>query len=142
MMRHLEDVEAGSTISNVRLMCYPVEKSPWLRQIPLSVRLSSLQLQGLDVQLHPSNGFQGVLGAAVQVSGLKQLQLKQCTLLDEGDAALAQCASLFHLSISDSRYEFPTPVFQQLQQLTYLELARIGLKRPCQAGPVLEPLQR
>jgi hypothetical protein len=113
------------------------EDRPWaveIHQLPPNLRLTSLRLQGAAVQLQPWNGFQGLLGAAAQVAGLKQLRLKDCTLLDSTGndalaAALSPLARLEHLSISDRQrsMQLPTAVFWQLQHLTYLELAYIGL---------------
>ena len=94
-----------------------------------------------------------MLGAAAGIAALKQLQLRDCVLLD-GDEGLAAAmsqlpAGLEHLGISQvtsSRYLqgyacFPTGVLQWLQQLTYLELACIQLQRPDEASPTLQPLQ-
>lgn len=60
--------------------------------------------------------------------------MKDCTLLDSTGndalaAALSPLARLEHLSISDRQrsMQLPTAVFWQLQHLTYLELAYIGL---------------
>jgi hypothetical protein len=63
-------------------------------------------------------------------------------------AALSQPTGLVHLSISDSKFEFrplqlSAAVLQKLQQLTYLELARIRLLGTCQdALQLLQVLTR
>ena len=116
-----------------------------LQQLPPSLQLNSLQLQGLRLQVLPAEGFQGVLGAAAAVAALKQLQLTDCTLTDDEEgltAALSPlAAALEHLSISDVCFDgqqigFPTAVLRQMQQLTYLELASVcvggGLQREVQ----------
>jgi hypothetical protein len=122
-------------------------------QLPHNLQLSSLQLDGLMLQLQPGDGFQGVQGSAVDVAALKQLLLmsliSSCKLLDDDDQALA--AALFqlptgleHLSICDissSEGQFPTAVLPQLQQLTYLELSGMGLQGPGESSPALQPLQ-
>lgn len=58
-----------------------------LRQLP-NLQLSSLQLDGFRLQLQPlGGGFQGVLASAASgVAALKQLRLKGCWLLDDGEA--------------------------------------------------------
>jgi hypothetical protein len=55
-------------------------------------------------------------------------------------------AGLEHLSLRDLRcngqmVQFPTAVLQQLQQLTYLELADVSVLGPDEASPVMQPLQ-
>jgi hypothetical protein len=115
-----------------------------VRQLPPNAQLSSLLLSNLKVQLQPGEGFHGVLGVPAQVSGLTKLQLQQCAMLDDAGppwvlgagragvlaAALLQPAGLVHLSISDLHgdlrpWQLSAAVSQKLQQLTYLELARI-----------------
>jgi hypothetical protein len=127
-----------------------------LRQLPSNLRLNSLQLEHLHLQLQPGNGSRGVLGAAAMVAALKQLQLHDCELLDGEEqlaAALWQLpAGLEHLSISGLVWDFqptpgrcwvqiPTGVLQQLQQLTYLELTRCRLKSAVEGELALRPLQ-
>jgi hypothetical protein len=110
-----------------------------LRQLPANLRLHSLVCEDICVQLHPGEGFQGVLGLAA----LKHLQIKRCELLptgaDEGlQVALSQLpAGLEHLCISRvhfgdvwSQGGLNSGALQQLQQLTYLELAYLHLKIP------------
>jgi hypothetical protein len=69
-----------------------------LFQLPPLRQLSSLQLDSMMVQLHPRNGFQGVMEAA---TALKQLLLSDCKLIGSKDglaAALSQLPStLQHL---------------------------------------------
>lgn len=112
------------------------------------------------LHLEPNPRFPGVVG---HLASLTQLQLKQCKLdlanwwdRDQAGrmlvAALSQCERLVHLSISELSYSapggtltryipVPTAVIHQMQQLTYLELARIRLRGPDQDGPASEPLQ-
>jgi hypothetical protein len=122
-----------------------------LHQLPPSLQLSSLQLETVRLQLLAGNGFQGVLGAAAAVAALKQLRLTNCLVLDDQQglaAALSPLSSVLeHLSISTLRFKgdrqvvFPTAVLRQLQQLTYLELARIRAQGPDEASPALQPLE-
>jgi hypothetical protein len=98
-------------------------------------RLDTLQVRGLHVQLQPGDGFAGVLHAGMP---LKQLQFDTCRLLDgeEGLAgALPLLPSLQHLCIGDTYGQaksipFPSSVLQELQQLTYLELAACKVQDP------------
>ena len=123
-----------------------------LRQLPQHLQLSSFHLSDVQVQLLPGNGFQGVLSATAQQAPLKQLRLDSCMLLDSvsgGELAAALTvlpAGLEHLSICNLRcngeiVQFPTAILQQLQQLTYLELADVSVLGPGKASPVLQPLQ-
>ena len=136
-----------------------------LRQLPPQLQPSSLCLSWFCLQLQAGGGFQGVLGPAARLAALKKLQQKYCNLPHcgeikfgdgEGLAAVLPLlpAGLEHLSIVSVRvltewYEprlddnacFPTGVLQQLQQLTYLELAALQLKGPDAASPALQPLQ-
>jgi hypothetical protein len=119
------------------------------------VKLRSLQLDRVQVQLQPGGGFQGVLGAAAALTALTQLQLTSCDLLDDAAAeplaaALSQLpAGMQHLGIRiirrrrrDEQLQFPTAVLQQqLQHLTYLELAGVDLQGPNEETPALQPLQ-
>jgi hypothetical protein len=116
------------------------------------VQLASLQLERLGLQLQPGIGAQGVLGAAATVAAIKQLQLHDCELLDDGAdevvaAALSQLpAGLEHLSISNLKnggvpVDFPAGVLHQMQDLTYLELGCSGVAGPDEASPALQPLQ-
>jgi hypothetical protein len=139
-----------------------------VQQLPQNLQLTSLHLAGTDispdsypheynlrVQLQPGNGFRGVLGsAAAGLAALKQLELRDFELQDCSNlaylaAALSQLpAELEHLAFSvvgnsilgRSAY-FPTGVLQRLQQLTYVELSRVGLYGPDQHSPALQPLQ-
>jgi hypothetical protein len=123
-----------------------------VRQLPQNLQLSSLQLKHLSLQLQPSNSFQGVLGATGQLAALKQLQLKEIKLLDDRQcealvAALSQLpTALEHLSIGPVFFirvavQFPTAALQQLQQLTYLELAGVRVWQPATNSLALHPLQ-
>ena len=119
-----------------------------LRQLPSTLQLSSLQTSGLDVQLGPGDGCQGVLGAAAVVAALKQLRLSQSVLF-EGDKGLAAAVLLLptelqHLSISALYFynePFPTSVLHKLPHLTYLEFARIELQGADKPSHALQPLQ-
>jgi hypothetical protein len=135
-----------------------------LRHLPSTLQLQSLELSGWDLQLLSDNGSEGVLAAAVAAGAppLKQLQLDCCELLDGAEglaAALLQLPALEHLCIfcnciydcicdCDCNYycnatataSFATGVLQQLQQLTYLELAGDCLQGPDEASPDLQPL--
>ncbi len=55
------------------------------------------------LQLQPGDGFEGLFGAAARVAALKQLRLKRCELLGQGEGleeALSQLpVGLEHLSI-------------------------------------------
>jgi hypothetical protein len=143
----------GSHVDSLKLRG-PDEDELTLCQLPPSLQLHSLVLAQFHVRLLPGNGSQGVLGAAADAAArappLTQLQLNECTLLDGVKslvAALRQLHALEHLSlysISETPFGkwvcFPTGVLQQLQQLTYLELAYIALQGPDPAGPFLQPL--
>jgi hypothetical protein len=121
-----------------------------IRQLPATLRLHSFVCENICVQLQPGEGFQGVLGLAA----LKQLQLRRCELLptgaDEGlEVALSQLPAGFeHLSISMihfgnvwSQASLNSGALQQLQQLTYLDLTYLNLKRPSQGEPALQALK-
>ena len=128
---------------------------PSIRQLPPGLHLTSLQLNGVRLQLQPGRGVQGVLGAAAGLAALKQLRLSWCKLLDRGDGLAAMLAALMqlpsgleHLSMNDVRHRnlydrrwFPTAALQHLQQLTCLELSLIEPEGPSQAQPALQPLQ-
>jgi hypothetical protein len=126
-----------------------------LQQLPPELQLISLQLEWFDLQLSPGRAwlsgrgrkFQGVLGDASRLAALTQLRLTDCGLVDEpllacsaGLAALSVLpVGLQHLSISGiyhqtgCRAHFPTGIFPQLQQLTYLELAGMNVVTPAKA---------
>ena len=126
-----------------------------VHQLPPNLQLSSLQLEQLLLGLHPGNGIHGVLRGPSDTMALKKLRLSSCDLLSEGLAApnedLAAALSLLptdmeHLSISrltcgSRSVQFPTALLQQLQQLTYLELADVEIHGPDKASPALQPLQ-
>jgi hypothetical protein len=107
-----------------------------LRQLPPTVKLNSLQLSNIKVQLQPGNGFDGVLGAGA--ADLKMLRVIRCDLFDDqnhanpdGDLALSQLpAGLEHLCLYSIWRKLPTHVLAQLQQLTYLELCGTNLQGP------------
>ena len=95
---------------------------------PANLQLGSLQLTGLRLQLR---WLQSVADWAV---ALKKLHLEDCRLVGSGaDAAmttaLLQLSGLEHLSLCRVTplygYILPAAIFQQLQQLTSLELAEI-----------------
>ena len=123
-----------------------------LRHLPDGLHLSSLQLSQLDMQLLPGYGFLGILPEATPQSTLKHLQLSSCHV--SGSAATERFAealsllpaglqhlSLRSLSSNNQMAQFPTAVLQQLQQLTYLELADVSVLGPTKTSPVLQPLQ-
>jgi hypothetical protein len=124
----------GQRCGSITLMEYNADgDTVSLRQLVPSFHLTSLHLERLNVQLWPGNGFEGVLGPAGLP--LKQLHLEHCTLLDgaEGFAAvLPQLPGLEHLTVHQSffrnMYTTSIGVLQQLQQLTHLELAGVGLQ--------------
>ena len=137
----------GQQVSSISLsLIPPADDSAYdtgltisLRELPESLhRLDTLLVRGLHVQLQPGDGFAGVLHAEMP---LKQLQLDTCELIDREAglaAALPLLPTLQHLSIADSdghtaKYisvPFPSSVLQELQQLTYLELAACRLQDP------------
>jgi hypothetical protein len=99
-----------------------------LQELPPHLQLHSLQIYAAELQLQPGDGFGGVLGPAA--AALTQLRLSDCWVLG-GAAALAatvpQLTKLEHLSfcfnVFNERQYFPACVLQDMQQLTYLELA-------------------
>ena len=128
-----------------------------LRQLPHNnlQKLSSLKISRWRLQLQPRRKHQGVLWGGAP---LTQLRLDNCLLLDKepvGErlaAALSLLPDLQHLCFariwrSDMRgLCFPSSVLQQLQQLTYLELARNQLQNTddmqhLQALPRLQDLR-
>jgi hypothetical protein len=148
---HGENIRSVSVTSDI----YEPTDQPSIRQLPLGLQLTSLQLDGLRLQLQPGCGFQGVLGAAAGLAALKQLRFSWCKLLDRGDGLEAMLAGLMqlpagleHLSINDVRHRslydhrwFPTAALQHLQHLTCLELSLIKREGPIQEQPALQPLQ-
>jgi hypothetical protein len=124
-----------------------------------SPSLVSLQLNGFTVQLQACDRFAGVLGAAAQVAALTKLTLRNCNLpfsaqFREGSNALAAAVSLLptglqylsldspHTNNSTTHWlRLPTVELQRLQQLTYLEVAKVLLVGPDKATPALQPLQ-
>ena len=120
-----------------------------LRQLPLNLKLDSLRLTNLDVQLQLGSGFEGVVASGVP---LKQLQLSCCTLLDGAEgltAALALLPGLQRLTIDKPKTDrkgvrglasFSIGAVSWLQQLTYLELAG-DITTSDQGGYMLQPLQ-
>jgi hypothetical protein len=134
-------------------------KRPTLRHLPSTLQLHSLELVKWFLQLLPGNGTEGVLGAALAAGAppLKRLHLDRCKLLDGLEvleAALLRLPALEHLCLRGSvavvelqqgfkqptELLFPTAVLQQLQQLTYLELAGVELQGPDPASPALQLL--
>ena len=124
-----------------------------LGALPMDLRLRSLHLDKWQLQ---GVGLQGKLGPLGEVSALKQLCLRHCEVLDGMADVLAATllrlpAGLEHLCISGLHrstnidMDFAARVIQQLQGLTYLELA--DLKLPAvdpvrgQASPALQSLR-
>jgi hypothetical protein len=109
-----------------------------LNPLPTDLRLRSLQLAKWTLQ---QGVLQGELGPLGEVSALKQLCLRHCELQDGMADVLAATlwrlpAGLEHLCIGtlsiagraiDIDLTFPARVLQQLQGLTYLELADLKL---------------
>ena len=131
--------EYGEHVDRLELIGVQVNPGPQvsLSQVPPELQLSSLQLQGLCLQLQPGNGSQGVLRAAAAVAALKQLKLSDCEVLDDLPvealtAALSQLpAGLEHLCINGINsavvdvVQLTAGVLQQLQHLTHLELGQL-----------------
>jgi hypothetical protein len=105
------------------------------------VHMSFPSSNALCLQMQEGDGFQGVLGPAAKLAGLKQLRLREFDLVPQAErwaAALLQLpAGLEHLSINGevvnvtydpSPLELPTGFLQRLQQLTYLELVYVELQ--------------
>jgi hypothetical protein len=128
---------------------------PWpnLLQLPSNLKMTSLVLDNMRLQMQPGRGFQGVLGSAAQLP-LQQLQLRDCELLDgiKGlEAALLLLPALDHLSVGYlcSRPGFhpasrfcclSSDVIQQLQRLTFLEICGTICEDSAQAATALRPL--
>jgi hypothetical protein len=139
----------GQHVDRIRLKGPNSYGTVILRQLPPSLHLSSLQVERMGMWLHPTDGYEGVLGAA-GLAALKQLRFSNCSLLGNFGqiaVALAQLpASLEHLSITAPFFtgnmpQFPARMLEQLQQLTYLELAYPNLPTPGQGELFLQPLQ-
>jgi hypothetical protein len=122
--------------------------APSLQQLPPNLQLDSLQLECLCLQLQPGAGFQGVLGG-LAVAALKQLSIKGCKVLDnhfQMTEAFAQLPtgleqlSIDYVSAPMSRC-MPTAFLQQLQQLTYLEIAGVSVHGTGNGSPAWQPLQ-
>lgn len=142
----------GQHVDSLNLVAH---RSLALRQLPLSLKLSSMQLVTVQVQLQPGSGYHGLLGAAAGASTLKQLVVSGCELLDEATpdgvaASFSQLpAGLQHLSVSyyhyhpryDHAHHLASSSSQPLQQLTYLKLANIGVLGPDRDRPALQRLQ-
>ena len=119
------------------------------------VHMSFPSSNALCLQMQEGDGFQGVLGPAAKLAGLKQLRLRDFDLVPQAErwaAALLQLpAGLEHLSINGevvnvtydpSPLQLPTGFLQRLQQLTYLELVYVELQGPVDdASTALQPLQ-
>jgi hypothetical protein len=122
--------------------------APSLQQLPPNLQLGSLQLERLCLQLQPGAGFQGVLGG-LAVAALKELSIKGCKVVDDHysltEAFEQLPTSLEQLSIdtvcaSTSR-SLPTTFLQQLQQLTYLEIAGVSVHGRGKGSHAWQPLQ-
>jgi hypothetical protein len=139
--------QQGQRIDRISLSA--LSNTVTIQQLPQAPHLSSLQLAGLNLQLQP--GERLVLRGE-GLAALKQLRLKQCDLMaPQADAELSACLSqlptgLEHLSISSVEAngvtaKFPTIALQNLQKLTYLELAGTFLRAPDETTPAMQPLQ-
>ena len=117
-------------------------------QLPSNLQASSLKLGNLWLQLQPGRGCRGVLVC----TKLKQLQLRDCRLLDDEPdealtAALSQLPDLEHLNISfDGGWVWrlgavSLSMLLPLQQLTYLELSFFDILAYDPATSALQPLQ-
>lgn len=53
-----------------------------LFELPASLQLTSLELNGFLLQLQPGGAFEGVLGSAAGLAALKTLSLSNCQLCD------------------------------------------------------------
>jgi hypothetical protein len=110
----------------------PAPPTVTLHELPSGMHgPTSITFERLHLQLQPGSGFQGVLRLGTPV---ERLQLDRCRLVDGEEglaAALSLRPGLHHLSCdcinsigSDSfAFRFPVDALQDLQQLTYLELA-------------------
>jgi hypothetical protein len=91
-----------------------------LCQLPSSLKLRSLKLTYMNVQLQPGDGSQGLLRPGL---ALTRLQLSFCMLLDREEgliAALSQLPGLQHLSITHMAINQSinvTPVAMKLKKL-------------------------
>lgn len=101
-----------------------------LDNLPADLSINSLSLEGARVQLHASNGCQGVLASS---PALQTLQLRGCEVM-EGAAGLAAALPLLHglqqlevvrcrQSARQGFLEFPGAILQDMQRLTSLNLA-------------------
>jgi hypothetical protein len=103
--------------------------------LPPNLRLRSLKVSFLNVQLQPGSGSQGIVQPGVR---LERLQLYGCTLLDRVEdlaAALAllpglQCLSIYRTFRGEDDLELLADVFPGLQHLTCLELDDGNLMGP------------
>jgi hypothetical protein len=143
----------GQHVGSVNLKGFAVyEDRTTIRQLPPSLHLTSLQLDGFYVQLQLGDGFQGVLGAAAAVAALKELRLRNCELHDRHRslAALLRLRTVLeHLSITGVTLGLgmlpascSTDVLQQLQYLTHLEFDEaVTFRGPTKAPANLHLLQ-
>jgi hypothetical protein len=97
-----------------------------LRSLPCP-QLRHLHLQGLRLQLEPSNGCPGVLH---DCTGLTALALQDCALEEVSDAsaAIAAIPELQHLTLENNQHvfgdlsRFPLAQLQQPSMLTHLSI--------------------
>jgi hypothetical protein len=135
----------GCHVQDMRLQGGP-DHMLSLSQLPPDLQLYSIQLLGLFLSFE-------ALQDAARMTSLQQLRLSDCKLPDSDWEALATAlsqlpAGLEHLSISKVIFteyvdaKVPTAVLAKLQQLTYLELAKVFvLGSEDEAGLALQPLQ-
>lgn len=127
----------GQHVNNIILSGPHGEHTLTIRQFPPNLKLQTLNLKQLRLQLQPGVASQGVLRRAV-APALKQLCLERCMLLDGDEglaAALVQLTGLEHLSLVNvslsawdqawDAVQLHAGVVQGLQALTYLELAGV-----------------
>jgi Leucine-rich repeat (LRR) protein len=127
-----------------RLRLWGIGAGLQLRQLPCQLKLDSLDISSIDVQLQPGNGFVGVMQSQKH---LKKLRLSQVVVLgEELQLSLLDGNQLQHLELAPALPGIPYRPFlaieqlqkQQQEQLTYLELAGVPLK--C-AGQDINSLQ-
>jgi hypothetical protein len=131
--QHVNNLDLGGGIfTEIRLL-----------QLPDHLKLHSLRLSNIELQLQPGSGFKGLVRPGLP---LKQLRLYDCKLLDGEEglaAALALLPGLQHLLICNVNVaqRFPTAALSALHQLTHLELDGAEVSGPDEGAPALQPLR-